>query len=215
MTTPTAGPLWPHGPAQLPCIVQVADERYTVPTLPPLRLAYAISRGVLIVPDLLTDDDRDRVRERLRNPIDGLGDLALQQATVHLISRLGGIAEGVNGWRAAYRLCSGLLSEWPLASGLLLEIGIDPATAPLWQTLSVFYRRMVADPNADKDEAKKAKVELFAPLRGEPAWMQPVKPPPLLSPSVAKANALALYERVTGKKAVLPDVTSKPPSSRT
>lgn len=198
------GPLWPGGPAELPAVIELGGQRYTVPAVPGLRLAWAVTRFLPIVPELLAPDDRAEVHRRLRQATDLLDREDTVQATVQLVADLAGIDSGVNGWRAAVRLCGALVADWPYTAGALMGGGLQPASAPLWQLCAAMYYQFIDNPGADDAAVKRAKQELFAPLRGEPAWMRPVKPPPPIKPAQARAGAMALFQQATGRMPDLP-----------
>lgn len=194
------GPLWPGGPGELPAVVELCGQRYTVPAVPGMRLAWAVARFVPIIPDLLDQDQRSEVHLRLRHVTDPLDRIDTEQATVSLVADLAGIDIGVNGWRAAVRLCSALLADWPFASGALLSVGIDPGSAPLWRICSGLYWQFIENPGSEPDAVKQAKQQLFAPLRSEAAWMREVRPPPPLNAAAAHAGAKAMMEQRTGQR---------------
>jgi hypothetical protein len=197
------GPLWPTGPAELPAVVDLEGQRYTVPRVPGPRLAWAIAKRLDLVPELLTPDDRAEVHRRLRRATDRLDVGDLDRATVQLAATLCGIDTGVNGWRAGVRLCSTLIGDWPRSAGALAQLGIDPARAPLWRSCAGLYFSFIDPPGAKDDEVKNAKTELYAPLPQEPSWMRPVKPKPAVDTRAAQAGAMALFQNATGRKPAL------------
>lgn len=192
------GPLWPGGPAELPAPVELEGCRYTLPYLPSPRLAWAIARRCALIPDLLETEDRAEVHRRLRQATDRLEVTDLDRATVATAATLAGIDRGVNGWRAAVRLCGTLVADWPHSGGALVGMGIDPASAPLWRVCAGLYHVFVDNPGAKEDDVKAAKTELYAPLPGEPSWMRPVKPRPVINDSQASAGAMALFQQANG-----------------
>ena len=193
-----AGPVWPGGPADTPCVVDLAGRRYTVAAVPGLRLAFAVARGVMVVPDLLQPGDKDAVYARMTDPVDPLDWGDVERATVAVVAALAGVRSGVNGWRAALRLCHGLVSDWPHSGGALMDLGVAVRSAPLWELCAGMYWQFVDNPQGKPDDVKRAKLQLFAPLEGEPAWMQETKPPPPLAKGEAKAGAMALFARANG-----------------
>jgi hypothetical protein len=194
------GPLWPGGPGELPAVVELAGRRYTVPAVPTLRLAWAITRYIPIIPELLEQDARAEVHRRFRHVTDPLDRSDTDEATVALVAELAGVAPGVNGWRAAVRLCASLLGDWAYAAGALMSAGVDPASAPLWRVCAGMYWQFIESPGADPEQVKASRTALFSPLPREPTWMRPVKPPPALHPAQARAGAAALMERASGAR---------------
>lgn len=181
-------------------MVDLAGRQYTVPAVPGLRLAWAAARVVPIIPELLAPDDRAEVHRRLRHATDPLDRVDAERASVQLVAELAGVETGVNGWRAAVRLCRALLADWPYTAGALMALGVPPATAPLWQLCAALYWQFIDGAGADDSDVKQARLQLFAPFRGEPSWMRPVKPPPPIKPDQARAGAAALFEQATGRK---------------
>ena len=172
--------------------------RYTVAPIPGLRLAFAVSRGIAVVPELLEPEQRDEVHARMRHPTDPLDWVDVERAAVFTTAALAGVRTGVNGWRAALRLCHALVADWPHSGGALQELGLSLRKAPLWELCAGMYWQFIDNPQGKAEDTKRAKLQLFAPLEGEPEWMREVRPPPPMAQGEAKAGAMQLFQRANG-----------------
>lgn len=196
----------PVSPLTLPVAVRLGTEVYTVAPVRGAQLAAWIAIGdwAAIVPGALAPADAARVRERIADIRDPLGALDCQDMGRALAARLCGLGPGLNGWRMGVRLCGSLVGEWTQVAAALLVHGIDPDSAPLWQTCGVLLRLM-QEGTADEDQAR-LMARLKSPLPGEPVGRRSgvAAPPPFDRKAAVAAWRQRAASRSGAPKAIMP-----------
>lgn len=165
------GELYPGGPAELPCWVQIAGQNYRTRYVPAVQVAYycATSQWGVLGRELLDDDSRSQMLDRMRDLDDPVDSVHAAQMAVRLSIRLAGLGEDILGWRAMMHVAGWMLAHWSQAYGVLAESGIDPVTDQLWRVMSVVHRALASNPMASDEDREWIAQVLKHPLPQEPS----------------------------------------------
>lgn len=165
------GELYPGGPAELPCWVELGGETYQTRHVPPATLAYLACTGrwTAYGRELLTPECLTRVDQRRADDDDDLDNREIAEMAVHMSIRLAGLGDGILGWRAMMHISGQIVAEWRDMAGILIDAGVDPARDQLWRVMATVYRVITSIP----DEAQRAwvKTALKYPLPREPYFL--------------------------------------------
>lgn len=169
-----SGEVYPGGPIELPCVIELGGVSYRTRSVYASRLAWYISSSEWerFTRVILDDTSLMHVDQRVASFDDPLDVHDLSRAGVMIAIRLAGLGDGIGGWRKTMHMCAALINGWKDFAGILINRGVDPARDQLWRVMAVLWGVSIGNHEVKQADRMEQLRTVLAPLPIEPYFLE-------------------------------------------